>query len=431
MTEPVRFDSALAAACRLVRRYMVQLGPRCLLLRDLYGYIAVLADRQVGPDLADLRAQLHRALGGYSPGEDGVLLGHGDMASLDDVLSDPDAVPVDDMDPMVLLVERQLVGRDWLRGPDLKLLAPPRLVFYGVKGGVGRSTALSMVAWHLAQRGQRVLVVDLDLESPGVSTLLIPSDRLPRFGVVDWLVESAVGQGDRSLLDDIVVSSPLAGDSPGQIFVAPAGGLEPGSYAAKLARAYMSISTTEGVMLSFAERLNALLSALTEFQEVDVILLDSRAGLHEIAAAAVTHLGAQTLLFATGSDQTFWAYETLFRELRRAPRRARAIREGLKLVSALVPTQGREAYLQELLERSYDLFRDNLYDEVSAGAVEGFSYDLDDPAAPHYPLTVFWAPEFAGGYNPARSRLPDLVAQIDAAFGSLFKGVDELLLEVV
>lgn len=427
MTRPVRFDSALVAACALVRRHAARLGPRHCLLRDVYGYIAVLADRPIDPDLSGIRAELHAALGGYSPGEDSVLLGRGDMASLDDVLSDPDAVPADDMEPEVLLVERQILGRDWLRGPDSQAATPPRLVFYGIKGGVGRSTALSMAAWHLARRGQRVLVVDLDLESPGVASLLLPANRLPRFGVVDWMVESAVGQDDRSLLDDIIASSPLSADSPGQIFVVPAGGREPGSYAAKLARAYMSITTPEGAPLPFAERLNALLSALTEFREADVVLLDSRAGLHEIAAAAVTHLGAQTLLFASGSDQTFWAYETLFRELRRSPRRARAVRGGLKLVSALVPGQEREAYLQGLLEHSYDLFRDNLYDEIPAGEIDGFSYDLDDPAAPHYPLKVFWAPEFAGSYSPARAHLPDLVMQIEAAFGSLFKGIDEIL----
>lgn len=425
----VRFDDAIPAACVVVRRHRDRVAGRHVLLRDLYGYVALLVDRSVGPDLADLRSELHAALGAFSPGKGQVLLGQGDMASLDEVLNDADAMPADGDEPVVSLVERQLVGGDWLRGPDLKLAAPPRLAFHGVKGGVGRSTALAMAAWHLARQGRRVLAVDLDLESPGVSTQLVPSDRLPRFGVVDWLVESAVGQGDDSVLDDMLVTSPLATDSPGQIFVAPAGGRDPGTYAAKLGRAYLGITSPDGAMMPFAERLDHLLGRLTSFREVDVVLIDSRAGLHEISAAVITHLGAQTLLFAGGGEQTFWDYQALFRELRRAPRRARAVREAIKVVAALIPGQQREAHLQGLLERSYDLFLDNLYDEVPQGEISGFSYDLDDPAAPHYPLSVFWAAEFTGGFSPVGIRMADLSAQIEAAFGSLFRGVDELLRE--
>lgn len=427
MTAPVRFDDALAAACQFVRDHFPALGPRQVLLRDVYGYIAVLIDRPVDGELLAWRSALHASLGGYSPGEEAVLVGHGDMATLEEVLSDPDALPADDQEPVVQLVERQIIGRDWSQGSAVTSASPPRVVFFGIKGGVGRSTALAMVAWHLAQKKKRVLVVDLDLESPGVSTLLVPHEDLPRFGVVDWLVESAVGQGDRSLVDDMFASSPLSMDSPGQIFVVPAGGRQPGSYAAKLARAYLSATSPGGDLLSFTERLDELLRSLTSFREVDVVLLDSRAGLHEIGAAAVTRLGAQSLLFATGNAQTFWAYETLFHELRRSPQRARALRENLKLVSAMIPSSGREEYLGALLERAYDLFRDNLYDELSAGEVAGFSFDLDDDSAPHYPLTVFWSPEFAGDFSPVQMRLPDLRRQIDAAFGSLFRGVEDLL----
>jgi Mrp family chromosome partitioning ATPase len=47
-------------------------------------------------------------------------------------------------------------------------LGAPRIVFFSIKGGVGRSTALAASAWALAESGKRVLVLDLDLESPGV-----------------------------------------------------------------------------------------------------------------------------------------------------------------------------------------------------------------------------------------------------------------------
>ena len=40
--------------------------------------------------------------------------------------------------------------------------------FYSFKGGVGRSMALANVADILARRGLRVLVIDFDLEAPGL-----------------------------------------------------------------------------------------------------------------------------------------------------------------------------------------------------------------------------------------------------------------------
>src|SRR5215467_9888199 len=42
------------------------------------------------------------------------------------------------------------------------------VTFYSYKGGVGRSMALANVAVLLARRGLRVLVVDWDLEAPGL-----------------------------------------------------------------------------------------------------------------------------------------------------------------------------------------------------------------------------------------------------------------------
>lgn len=425
----VRFDEALAAACAVVRRHVSDLGPRFVLIRDLYGYIAVVADRVILPELETLRADLHRALGGFSPGADGVLLGLGDISSIDAILADPDAMPADDLEPEIRLVERQLVGSDWWKGQSPELTVPPRVVFYGIKGGVGRSTALAITAWHLASKGRRVLAVDLDLESPGVSSLLLPPDRSPRFGVTDWLVESAVDQADGDLLENMLAPSPLAADTPGEIWVVPAGGRNAQTYAAKLARAYLSVTDPKGVERPFAGRLEQMLQAVAGPRPPDIVLLDSRAGIHDIAAAAITHLGAQTLLFASGSEQTFWAYDALFRELRRSPRRARSVRQGLKLVAALIPNQGRAEHMAALVDRAYRLFQDNLYDEVPAGEVDGFNYDRDDPAAPHYPLTVYWAPEFAGNFNPT-ALLPSFPgAQIQSAFGALLRGVEDLLSE--
>ena len=58
---------------------------------------------------------------------------------------------------------------------------PPRphtFTFYSYKGGVGRSMALLNVAYTLHTMGRHVLIVDLDLEAPGVSGFLRRNDEL-------------------------------------------------------------------------------------------------------------------------------------------------------------------------------------------------------------------------------------------------------------
>ncbi|MBO3752245.1 tetratricopeptide repeat protein [Streptosporangiaceae bacterium NEAU-GS5] len=48
------------------------------------------------------------------------------------------------------------------------------ITFYSYKGGTGRTMALANVAWLLAANGKRVLVVDWDLESPGLHKFFRP-----------------------------------------------------------------------------------------------------------------------------------------------------------------------------------------------------------------------------------------------------------------
>jgi hypothetical protein len=50
--------------------------------------------------------------------------------------------------------------------------------FYSYKGGVGRSLALMNVAYKLAGWGRHVLIVDMDLEAPGISGFLLRSGEL-------------------------------------------------------------------------------------------------------------------------------------------------------------------------------------------------------------------------------------------------------------
>ncbi|HRI72349.1 MAG TPA: AAA family ATPase, partial [Polyangium sp.] len=53
-------------------------------------------------------------------------------------------------------------------------MRPLLVTFYSYKGGVGRTQGLANAAVALANRGRNVVVVDMDLESPGVHSFFSP-----------------------------------------------------------------------------------------------------------------------------------------------------------------------------------------------------------------------------------------------------------------
>lgn len=59
-------------------------------------------------------------------------------------------------------------------------MLPTVITFYSYKGGVGRTQALANVAVVLANEGYRIIVVDLDLESPGLHSFFSPAKELTR-----------------------------------------------------------------------------------------------------------------------------------------------------------------------------------------------------------------------------------------------------------
>ena len=330
----------------------------------------------------------------------------------------------------VPLLDRQIIGQDWLRTqherqPD----DPPRVVFYGLKGGVGRSTALAMLAYRLAREGKRVLLLDFDLESPGLSGLLLPADRVAGFGLVDWFIEDAIYR-DNSVLDDLVADSPLAENTRGYIRVAAAMGQGESAYLAKLARVYADVPTSTGPE-RFAQRMERLVKSLEAREQPDIVLIDSRAGLHDLAAISIATLADLALMFATDSEQNWQGYRQLFAHWQQRPAVLRGVRERLWMVRAMFPETEQKERFERFLEHSYDLFSENLYDEIDPAQEareDVFSYAMDSESAPHFPLTVRWNARFME-FDPLapgnRGGMGD--TDIDLAFGPFAHRVKSIL----
>lgn len=317
----------------------------------------------------------------------------------------------------VWIVDRLANESTWETIADVSTGAP-RIVFFSIKGGVGRSTALAASAWAFARTGRRVLVMDLDLESPGLSSALLPFDRQPKYGITDWLVEDLVDNGNL-LLDDIYGISNLP--TAGEIYLVPAHGADPGEYVAKLGRVWMPKVDAQMHHESWSARLNRLMNALEQKIEPDVILIDSRAGIDEVAAACVTDIGANTvLMFAIQGQQTWTGYRALFAHWQQRFVITK-IRDRLQLVAGLVPDDERKLdYLAALRADAYALFSDT-YDEVEPGAISEWNFEEDDPNAPHAPLAIRWNRGWYGLISLQHRMVQVDEGEIQSVYGELIE----------
>ena len=412
---PVRFDSIFDRVIDTLGDPKPQGIERICVVRDLYGKVriavtdALEANKQCRSWLEDKANLLSERLGPHGhPPEDGVLF-------LDDELMEELHRDAREIPPGVYWIDRLLTGRDWWT-VNVGESDTSTYTLYSLKGGVGRSTSAAVLSWHLARRGEAVLVVDLDLESPGISSAMLDPSRRPEFGVVDWFVEDLVGQGD-SVIDDMIAMPSWHHSLPGDVRIVPAHGAQSGEYLAKLGRVYMDTD------IRWTERLEQLLRKLREVVEPTIVLLESRNGLHDVAAATVTDLDAHVLLFAVDSETNWEGYEILFKHWRRQEL-ARRIRQRLSIVSSLTPDIDTEAYIEHFRERSWVLFQDHLYDgQDSPGESDGFAYDLREHHAPHDPLVVHWTRGLAAG---ASLRAIEGTT-VDQAYSGFLQRFDELM----
>ena len=161
---------------------------------------------------------------------------------------------------------------------------PPIVAFYSFKGGVGRSTTLAVLAVQAARRGRKVVVLDLDLEAPGLTPLLLSPDAdEPEASVADYLLTlAATGRPPRALP---VVPVQLGGAS---LSLVPAGRLSP-AYLQRLAS--LDAAGRFGEASSpVADGLRGLLKRLKKELQPDLVLIDCRTGLSDIGGAALIEL---------------------------------------------------------------------------------------------------------------------------------------------
>lgn len=432
----VFFDDAMPAFARIV---LEELGDEALLrnlmLRDAAGLVTFIVVDSLEPEQIATLRQRAKALAPYvdslpvaTPGE-----------MYDDELASPDIGIIEwiehpDFSGFVRILERRVAGHDWLHPPAPPVPGvPPVIAFASHKGGVGRSTALCVTAAHLAATGRNVLVVDLDLEAPGLGAMLLPTDRTPPFGALDFYVENGLRTIGRDFLDAMIAVSPLT-TGRGLVHVVPAIGHRseenPQNVVGKLSRAYLEDIVPGQPPRTFLEQTRDLLRAAAAMGRYDAILVDARAGLNESTAAVLLGLGAWCLLFGIDTPQTFQGYRYLLAFLGRyRPSQGYSgpdWRGRLRMVHAKALAD--PCAWERFHDTAYDLFAETLYDEAAGEESEAFNFDRHADRAPHKAWPILNDSQYLE-FNPLH-RPEQLQNQLFArTFAALLDGVDAILKE--
>lgn len=420
----MRFDDTLPAFVKLARDHF---GPaifdRNLVLRDAVGRLTlVLRDGVETTTRGAFDAAAEDLLGTYVDGASATPdeLFDPTLETNDEAISEP--LTIDGTEFAVLLVDRRIVGQDWNREPDFNPTAEniPVVTFFSCKGGVGRSTALAIAAASLSDRGKSVLIVDLDLEAPGIGPILLSQELMPDYGALDYFVENGLGGVDDAFLAACVATSPLTAGR-GLVEVVPAigriGQLHPQNVLPKLGRAFLDDPDGQGGALSFRDQTRTLIRSLAARRRYDAIFVDARAGLSESAAASILGLGGEILMFGVDTPQTFESYNYLLAHLSRFVPQADSVddwRYRLRMVHAKA-ARGAEAWAR-FRDRTQEIFAAHLYEEAVPENLDAFNFDFDDPTAPHFAWPILYDPEYSD-FDPAARRQQLARDFFDRSFG--------------
>lgn len=175
---------------------------------------------------------------------------------------------------------------------------PLLVTFYSFKGGVGRTTALTFVANILALRGKRVVVVDFDLEAPGLSFLLPTLSDNSNLGLLDFLHQRCLTpELDVPTITECVRQVQF--DARGELYLVPAGEYDE-NYIHRLADLDVQLFYRRD-----SNPIHQFFKDLKEELDPDVILIDARTGFNEMGAVALFDQADLGVICFSPTSQSF------------------------------------------------------------------------------------------------------------------------------
>ena len=224
--------------------------------------------------------------------------------------------------------------------------------FYSFKGGVGRSMALANVAIELAKRGRRVLVVDFDLEAPGLDTfdVLRPQDGVP--GIIDF-VHEYLDTNRAPHAGRFLSRSPDVGDRGGELWIMPSGAQQ-ASYAAHFNQIdWAELYDKRDGYLLFED----LKAQWQQVVDPDYVLIDSRTGHTDTGGICTRQLPDAVAILFFPNDQNLRGLTKVVNDIRSEARERRRKAIELHFIMSNVPDMDDE---DEILANKIQAFRNQL-----------------------------------------------------------------------
>jgi tetratricopeptide (TPR) repeat protein len=191
--------------------------------------------------------------------------------------------------------------------------------------------ALVNVAIEMVKSGLRVLVVDFDLEAPGLDTFKLPRPQTPTKGVVDF-VKEYLDTGESANVSEFVYKSALANVS-GELWVMPAG-----KSGEEYDRQFKSIDwgdlykNHDGYLL-----FEDLKAQWDQTVKADYVLIDSRTGHTDVSGICTRQLPNTVALFFFPNEQNRRGLETVTSQIRAESETSRKKNIKLHFVMSNVP----------------------------------------------------------------------------------------------
>lgn len=229
--------------------------------------------------------------------------------------------------------------------------------FYSYKGGVGRSMALANVAASLAQAGRRVVMIDFDLEAPGLDSFdefAVPNGRI---GVVEYVchyLETGQVAPITDYLHEIQpvrladAAKPKSQPLEGKLWLMTSGAKDDTYNRKRLSIDWADLYDKR----SGAEFIENFKAEIEDAYKPDYVLVDSRTGLTDVGGVCTLHLPDLVVLLFALNEQNLQGISSVARVLRDSEKMPQLIP-----VATPVPNLGGsgEGMVEQRLERAKEL----------------------------------------------------------------------------
>lgn len=221
------------------------------------------------------------------------------------------------------------------------------VTFYSFKGGVGRSMALVNIAVDLVQRGRRVLMVDFDLEAPGLDTFDFPNAEPPTPGLADY-VNAYLATGRAPGVEDYVSKLHETNDGKGCLWLMPSGSLD--GYAHQFASIdWNDVYEQHDGYLMFEDMKAQWTKALAPHY----VMIDSRTGHTDVGGICTRHLPDAVVVLFFPNAQNLRGLKQIVSDIKSEAESPRSKEIDLHYVMSNVPDLDDEDQILEQLLREF------------------------------------------------------------------------------